>query len=84
METNYSKNARTTDMSYNHQKSDSIPPNGYNLGDIKEFEDKMSVLSSQGETNVDGDCSMKGIKSEDSMNGSIEASNSAYQEPKQK
>lgn len=60
------------------------PLNGYNLGEVKEYTGKMSALASQGESNVDGDCGMKGIKSEDSMNGYLESNNPAYKEPKQK
>lgn len=51
---------------------------GYNEGEVKEYQDKMSCLSSQGESNVEGDCSMKGIKEENSMNGYLQANNPAY------
>lgn len=54
------------------------PLNGYNEGEIKEFAGKMSVLASQGESNVEGDCDMKGIKSEDSMEGYLTKNNPAY------
>jgi len=54
------------------------PTNGYNMGEVKEYTGKMSTLSSQGETSVEGDCSMKGIKEENSMEGYLAKNNPAY------
>lgn len=67
-----------------YQKNSAVPLNGYNMGQVNEYTDKMSALSSQGESSVEGDCSMKGIKSEDSLNGYLTENNPAYQESKQK
>ena len=68
-----------------YQKTPMVGPmNGYNDGDTREYNGKMSALSEQGESSVEGDCSMKGIKSEDSMAGYLEQNNPSYQEPKQK
>jgi len=67
-----------------YQKNGPVPMSGYDSGEVNEYNGKMSTLSEQGESNVDGDCDMKGIKSEDSMNGYLAENNPAYKEAKNK
>lgn len=54
------------------------PTTGYTMGQQDVFTGHMSALESQGESSVEGDCSMKGIKQENSMEGYVVNNNPAY------